>query len=88
MPIDSHDHEFLTPNEVGELTRKPVASLAVDRCLRRDHPPFLKIGRKILYKKSDVLAWLESHRVPKAGGAMKTDLEEAQGRAGAQGGGR
>jgi hypothetical protein len=63
MPKESHDHDYLTPSEVSQLTRKPVASLAVDRCLRRDHPPFLRIGRKIIYRKTDVLAWLEAHRV-------------------------
>lgn len=63
-------HEYMTPREVAELIRKPVSSLAVDRCQRRDHPPYLKIGRKILYNKSEVLAWLESHRVTPAGGAQ------------------
>jgi hypothetical protein len=62
----SLEHDYLTPGELSELTRKPVKSLAVERCLGRDHPPFLRIGRKILYRKADVLAWLESHVVKPA----------------------
>jgi hypothetical protein len=56
------ENEFLLPDEVARLLRKPNRKvLAVDRCLRRDHPPYIKIGRKILYKRADVLAWLEAH---------------------------
>ena len=54
------EHDYLTPPEVSGIIRKPIKSMAVDRCLRRDHPPYLKIGRKILYRRSDVLAWLEA----------------------------
>lgn len=56
-------HDFLTPPELAQWIRKPVASLAVDRCLRRDHPPYVKVGRKVLYRRADVVAWLEAHRV-------------------------
>jgi hypothetical protein len=62
------EHEYMKPKEVSELVRRPVESLAVDRCMRRDHPPYLKVGRKILYKRTDVLAWLDAHVVnPNAG---------------------
>lgn len=74
-PLDNQQppaHEFLTPREVSDLIRKPVSSMAVDRCLRHDHPPYLKVGRKIIYKKSDVLAWMEAHRVTPVGGAGGT----------------
>ena len=58
------ENEFLVPDEVARLLRKPNKKvLAVDRCLRRDHPPYIKIGRKILYKRADVLAWLDAHVV-------------------------
>jgi hypothetical protein len=56
--------EFLLPDEAARLMRKPNKKvLAVERCLRRDHPPYFKIGRKILYRRADVLAWLEAHVV-------------------------
>lgn len=57
------EHEYMVPGEVAELLRRPVGSLAVDRCARRDHPPYLKTGRKVLYRRSDVLAWLNAHIV-------------------------
>ncbi len=57
------EHEYMKPKEVSELTRQPVESMAVARSLRRDHPPFLKVGRRILYKRTDVLAWLDAHAV-------------------------
>jgi predicted DNA-binding transcriptional regulator AlpA len=31
--------------------------------MRRDHPPYIKTGRKVLYRRADVLAWLEKHAV-------------------------
>jgi hypothetical protein len=59
-----YENEFLLPDEVALLLRKPnKKALAVDRCLRRDHPPYLKLGRRILYRRADVLAWLEAHIV-------------------------
>ena len=55
--------ELLTPAEVARLRRTSVGALAVERCERRDHPPFFKIGRKILYRRSDVVAWIEAHKI-------------------------
>jgi excisionase family DNA binding protein len=60
----AHENEFLTGDEAARLLRKPNRKvLAVERCLRKDHPPYIKIGRKILYRRADVLAWLEAHVV-------------------------
>lgn len=60
----NENDEVMLTDEVAEFLRKPTAkSLAMDRYLRRDTPPYLKIGRRILYRRSDVLAWLEAHRV-------------------------
>ena len=44
------------------------AYLQRDRCEgvvgnRTPGPPFYRIGRRILYKQSDLDAWLEKHRV-------------------------
>lgn len=64
-------HDYLRPEEVSELIRQPVKSMAVARCTRRDHPPYLKVGRKILYRRADVLAWLDAHIVNPA--ERKTD---------------
>jgi hypothetical protein len=57
------EDELLTPAEFARLRRTTVGTLAVERCEHRDHPTFIKLGRKILYRRSDVIAWLEAHRI-------------------------
>jgi hypothetical protein len=54
---------LLTSTEAARLLRKPPGVMPVERCRRVDHPPYLRMGRKILYREADVLAWLESHLV-------------------------
>ena len=53
---------LLTPKEVSELIARAEQSLANDRCARRGLP-YVKIGRSIRYKISDVLAYAEDRRV-------------------------
>jgi hypothetical protein len=77
MTDTSISHDYLTPEEVSELTRQPVKSMAVARCLRRDHPPYLKVGRKILYRRADVLAWLDAHVVSPAARKNDATLESS-----------
>ena len=36
---------------------------SMDRARQRGDLPFVKVGRKILYKIADLDAWVESHRV-------------------------
>ena len=59
--------DLMTTEEFAKLRRTTRGVLAVERCQRRDHPPYLKVSRKILYRKSDVLRWLEAHRVDPSG---------------------
>ena len=63
------DNELLTPGETAKLLRTSTAVLAVARCRRLDHPPFLRLGRRILYKRSEVSTWLEKHTVAFDSGA-------------------
>jgi hypothetical protein len=65
MSLES-ESEFLATDEAAQLLKTTPGSLAVGRCQRRDGPPFYKIGRKVLYRKSDLLSWVESHRVDPA----------------------
>ena len=58
---------LLTPKEVSELIARAEQSLANDRCARRGLP-YVKIGRSIRYKISDVLSYTEARRIdPEAG---------------------
>ncbi|HLF97870.1 MAG TPA: hypothetical protein VI457_12080 [Methylococcaceae bacterium] len=42
-----------------------IARMAGDRANRTPPPPHVKIGRKVLYLRDDLDAWLERHRVSK-----------------------
>jgi hypothetical protein len=53
---------YATPDEVGALYGLNVRTLANERC-RRVGIPFKKIGRKVLYKISDVEKYVESQTV-------------------------
>lgn len=52
------EKRLLTPDEVAARWGLHPATLANWRCARKG-PPFLRIGRKILYREADVIAWEE-----------------------------
>lgn len=54
--------QTLTPKEVSEQYGVPGGSLANLRW-RKEGPRYYRVGRRILYKVSDVEAWLFSHPV-------------------------
>jgi hypothetical protein len=58
--------EFMTPEETAKVVRKTINSLAQDRYLTaRGIPrglPYIKAGRKILYARADILAYLAAGR--------------------------
>jgi predicted DNA-binding transcriptional regulator AlpA len=49
---------LLTPVEVAEALRTPVATLRHWRD-KRTGPMHVKIGKRIMYREQDVLAWLD-----------------------------
>ncbi|RYH63157.1 MAG: DNA-binding protein [Alcaligenaceae bacterium] len=49
--------EFITSKEAAGLLRMTPEALAVARCRRLSHlPPAYRFGRRVLYKREDVLA--------------------------------
>jgi hypothetical protein len=54
--------ELLTPQQTAEQLHVAPATLAGWR-VRRSGPPFVRLGRKVLYDSRDVTAWLNSRRV-------------------------
>jgi len=50
--------ELMTRPEVAEFLRTPVATLG-QWAFRRVGPPYMRVGRKALYRRSDVEKWLE-----------------------------
>jgi predicted DNA-binding transcriptional regulator AlpA len=55
---------LLRPSQIEKIIPgKTARVLATERCLRRDTPPFIRIGKRIYYRESDLLAWIEQHKV-------------------------
>ena len=51
-----------TPNAAAFLG-VAASSLEVDRCRRRWRIPYCKVGRRVLYKRTDLAAFLDRCRV-------------------------
>ena len=63
MPDHTADHqpELLTISEAAELLRAPVATLRYWR--HRDiGPRSFRLGRRVLYRRDDLVAWIDAHR--------------------------
>lgn len=52
------DNDYLTPPETAELVRRPTSTLAYWRH-RGEGPRFAKVGKRVLYRRADVLVWIE-----------------------------
>jgi hypothetical protein len=56
--------EYLTPREVAQDFKIPIPTQNVWRCHNRYgwRDLTIKAGRKILYRRADILSWLEARR--------------------------
>ena len=54
--------QWLNPKEVSKEFKISISTLAKWR-MERKHLPFSKVGKYIKYKRADVEAFLNSHRV-------------------------
>lgn len=61
-PLD----DFYTDEQVAEFLGITKHSLAKRRCAGRAHPPFKKLGRKIIYPKKEFHSWLNAQPIKKA----------------------
>ncbi len=57
--------EFLTENEAAKLFSLSAATLKTKRC-RGGGPSYIKDGRRVLYSRSSLQAYLESKRIKTA----------------------
>jgi len=55
------EDEYLTKEELRQLIK--ISRATLDLIMKRREVPYLKLGRRVLFKKADVDAWLESKRV-------------------------
>jgi len=51
--------EYLTPDQVAQMTGFSTKSLEAYRA-KRQGPPFLKVGTSVRYRADDVRAWMEA----------------------------
>ncbi len=63
--------QLLTARETAKLLRTSYGALAVGRCKRRTKLPYIRLGRKILYRRSDIDSFLTSQLVDPATGVKK-----------------
>lgn len=54
--------EYLTPAECANLTRRSVGGLANDRSARIGLP-YYRVGGRVLYRRSEVVQFIEAGRV-------------------------
>ncbi|MDZ7673744.1 MAG: helix-turn-helix domain-containing protein [Acidimicrobiales bacterium] len=64
--VDVEDR-LLWPEEVAEVLGVPIGTLANWRYQGRG-PAFVKVGRHVRYRRSDVLGWIERNVVPAGDG--------------------
>ena len=58
-----NDSKLLRPEEVSELLQIDVETLNTWRCNRRYSLPYIKVGRCVRYKASDVIAFIDERRI-------------------------
>ncbi|MNS10606.1 Helix-turn-helix domain protein [compost metagenome] len=52
--------KLLTPAQTAEALGTTVQTLAVWRCTKRYALPYVKIGRSVMYRETDVQKFIES----------------------------
>lgn len=64
--IVQQSRDLLDEHEAAELLDTAPGTLSVWRCTGRYNLPFLKVGRKVRYRRADLMAWLDA-RVRQSG---------------------
>jgi excisionase family DNA binding protein len=55
------EKDFFTKRELMEYLR--ISRGTVDKFMRHQGLPYIKLGKKVLFRKSDIDRWIESKRV-------------------------
>ena len=61
QPSDSDPSDLLTITKAADLLRAPVATLRYWRHLGTG-PTGFRLGRRVLYRRTDLHAWIDSQR--------------------------
>jgi excisionase family DNA binding protein len=62
--MNQDNNKLMTPQEVADFIGVSVETLNVWRATRRYKLPYIKVGRLVRYRTSDILAFLESRTQP------------------------
>ena len=62
MKMKIQEKEFLNELEVEAMGIRSACALRNDRCDRTNLIPYYKLGRKVVYRRSDILAFVEKCR--------------------------
>jgi excisionase family DNA binding protein len=60
-------HDLLDENSAAQFLQVEPGTLSVWRCTGRYKIPFIKVGRLVRYRRSDLEAWLESRTLNNGG---------------------
>ena len=61
--LPSSPEEYLTTKQVADLTGLSVSFFEVGRSMSSpNQPPYRKVGRRILYRRTDIESWLEERK--------------------------
>lgn len=59
MQTTEQQTDLLTDTQTAKILRVSAGTLSVWRSTGRYRLPFVKIGRKVFYRRSDIDAWIE-----------------------------
>ena len=62
--VQHYDKVLLTTTDVADITGNTVSTIATWRCTRKVNIPYIKIGKTVRYRLSDVLAFINGMSSP------------------------
>ena len=65
--IVQYMHDLLDEKQAAQVLDVEPGTLSVWRCTKRYKIPFIKVGRLVRYRRSDLEAWLESRTLNNGG---------------------
>ena len=60
--MKTQEKEFINELEVEAMGVRSASALRNDRCNKSNLIPYYKLGRKVVYRRSDVIAFVEQCR--------------------------
>ena len=65
---EHYDKVLLTTPEVADITGNTISTIATWRCTRKVNIPYIKIGKSVRYRLSDVIKFLDDMTTNQANG--------------------